>query len=572
LQLRSRLRIKTFPPLPARRRTRGPRSMALRSLLVVAGALVTRVVAQDETCDPKPPCTGPKSPHTFMAALMNPATYDVSKRPLCQGSGPTVVEVQFQVERLSDVNQKTALVSMAGLLRTWWRDPRLAFNGTSAGGCFDKVTLTGEQAQGRMWLPDIYIDNLVTKKVDSFSSSVEVKADGSVMRTEQMIMEVKTTLNLGKLPYDSHVATILLASYSQDISRLRLMPRGGTVGPGTGGIGLIADPLAQTNVMWTLFPDSLDNMQSAGSAEILFGGSWDYVTLSLPFKRKPRFMENQVYMPSLLFAAVSYVQFWVDPAQAPARAALAVIPVLIMLTLSSSVYRSLPEGSQEMWLSNHLMALTFLCSLSALQFVFLQIFSMHEAKCSAKVEGLKRIGEEAQKLLKKGDEKGTKLSDLLKRYEPVPGEQEGRMKTSAALVEDGVKESDFVYVSYVNLVCNKYDADDNGTMHVIEMQRAFKYFGIYLGKGQIATTACQFMRDNGHATPAEELNVVLTTLQFCRLLTSMGKYALRPPPKTFSGFFASSPPSKLCDFFARAFIPLFIFVQQVTLHVRLPAY
>lgn len=51
-------------------------------------------------------------------------------------------------------------------------------------------------------------------------------------------------------------------------------------------------------------------------------------------------------MPSVLFLFVSYMQFWVAPNIAPARAFLAVIPVLIMRTLSNSVYTTLPEGSQ----------------------------------------------------------------------------------------------------------------------------------------------------------------------------------------------------------------------------------
>eukprot|EP00428_Durinskia_dybowskii_P013565 CAMPEP_0170208650 /NCGR_PEP_ID=MMETSP0116_2-20130129/3911_1 /TAXON_ID=400756 /ORGANISM="Durinskia baltica, Strain CSIRO CS-38" /LENGTH=72 /DNA_ID=CAMNT_0010459125 /DNA_START=144 /DNA_END=359 /DNA_ORIENTATION=+ len=72
--------------------------------------------------------------------------------------------------------------------------------------------------------------------------------------------------------------------------------------------------------------------------------------MKFDYERKPKYFIDQVVLPSILFTLASNVQFYVSPQAAPARAFLSVIPVLIMRLLAQSVYRSLPEGSQQMWL------------------------------------------------------------------------------------------------------------------------------------------------------------------------------------------------------------------------------
>jgi hypothetical protein len=53
------------------------------------------------------------------------AARDASARPQVQ-----LVDIQ----RVSTAEQ---IVQIRGELTTWWEDPRLAFNGTADGGCFE---------------------------------------------------------------------------------------------------------------------------------------------------------------------------------------------------------------------------------------------------------------------------------------------------------------------------------------------------------------------------------------------------------------------------------------------------
>jgi len=558
----------------------------------VASAQVAYAEGADPQCAVPVPqtCTGAKTTKDFIVEKMNATVYDMTQRPMCDEGAPTVIEAQFQLQYVNGVDQKLGIQSLSGYFRTWWLDTRLAFPNKTQGGCFDFYTLDGNQALEYMWTPDLYIDNLVKKESDGFANAVLVYPDGRVFRTEQVLIDVKGNMDLGKLPYDEHIAKVVVASYSQDISRLRLMARGGTIGPGVSGIALTAPKME--NIMWSFDDDGKDDgFQTAGSVEILFDGSWDYLTMSFAYKRRPKFLLDQVIFPSILFILVSYIQFWVPVAQAPARATLAVIPVLIMLTLSSSVYQSVPEGSQRMWLTDVLQAYTFLCIISALQFGVVQFFLLQENARKKKADGLKGVEAKALLLLKQADGEGKSLEELLKRYEakPVSADivaQEGlqdcmtldaasggaRRRPSADAMAQDIKERDLLFIRYANKIFRMFDRDGSGSLAPSEVRKALFYFNIYVSNRHAASMICMFLRDQGHTTPEEESGAHLSSTQFCRLLIEVGKYQLKPPSRSIVGFFASAPPSKRWDVLARISLPIIVILLQITFHALLPAY
>jgi len=512
------------------------------------------------------------------------------------------------------VDQKLGIQSLSGYFKTWWLDPRLAFSNVSQGGCFDFYTLTGDEAIKNMWTPDLYIDNLVKKQVDGFASAVVIHPDGGVFKTEQVLIDVKGNMDLGKLPYDEHIASIVVASYSQDISRVRLMPRGGKIGAGVSGIALIAPKME--NIMWSFDDDGNDDgMQTAGKVEVLFSDSWDYLTMSFAYKRRPKFLLDQVIFPSILFILVSYIQFWVPAGAAPARATLAVIPVLIMLTLSSSVYESVPEGSQRMWLTDILQAYTFLCIISALQFGVVQFFMLQERGRAAKAEILKpaqaapkgapkavadkaeaeKKAKDAAKakvelLLRQADGEGKTLGEMLKRYEATPltpasaaedglqpcktvdGAPDERQRPSADAMAQGIKEHELLFLRYVNKIFMMYDGSGDHTLQPTEVKNALFYFNIYVTRSQAASIMCMFLRDKGHVTPEPEHMATLTSTQFCGMLMEVYKYQLKPPTRSPVAIFQSAPPSKRWDILARLLLPVIVALLQIVFYAILPLY
>ena len=68
-------------------------------------------------------------------------------------------------------------------------------------------------------------------------------------------------------------------------------------------------------------------------------------------QRKPFYYSANFVLPSSVFMVLSYVSFWISPGAAPARIAIGIIPVLIMVSQMSSVYSTLPPISYATWLS-----------------------------------------------------------------------------------------------------------------------------------------------------------------------------------------------------------------------------
>eukprot|EP00443_Scrippsiella_acuminata_P091507 CAMPEP_0115413560 /NCGR_PEP_ID=MMETSP0271-20121206/22133_1 /TAXON_ID=71861 /ORGANISM="Scrippsiella trochoidea, Strain CCMP3099" /LENGTH=594 /DNA_ID=CAMNT_0002837843 /DNA_START=46 /DNA_END=1830 /DNA_ORIENTATION=- len=594
--------------------------MAHRHLLIfallpcwAAAAPVNEAACPDTTAVPS--CTGPTSVEEYWVQLASQGHYDKSKRPACGNStfaGPTVVEVQLYLTQVNEVDQKLGQVTVNGYMRSWWHDPRLAFRSEAEGGCLDAVRMAGADAEG-IWEPDLYFDNLVSLHTHE-SRLLEIYPDGGVWKSEQITLTVKSPISLGKLPYDMHTARIVVASYSQDISLMRVIPRGGAVGRsssggGRSGVGIIAAPLSSS--VWAFGAEEGHHahrgFETPALVEIKF--SWDYVTLEFHYSRMPKYYVDQVILPSLLFLTVSYIQFWVDPAAAPARAALAVIPVLIQRTLSNQVYKSLPEGSQRMWLSDYVATTIFISVLAACQFGVVQFCQLQEKRRAAKLAGLQKAGEVARKLFNVCEQDGTTLLDLLSECsaqqvsvdsdlpvaadvrvsvgEPFTEMQPNMSATSSTsmpckikserAVRYGMSEADLMFIKYAQIVFERFDQDRSGHCHPSEVRRSLKYFNIFLSTFATASMMGMFLRDEGLRTSVDEMQLTLTFDQFTKLLSKVGDYTVHAKACSKGSMsivakMQGLAPSKRCDSLARWLFPAIVIVTVAGFYLLLPLY
>mmetsp|Transcript_56622 Transcript_56622/g.164083 ORF Transcript_56622/g.164083 Transcript_56622/m.164083 type:complete len:609 (-) Transcript_56622:123-1949(-) len=590
---------------------------------LLAASLRSAAAGAGEACA-KPSCSGPATLGEFLVAVTDAGVYDRSMRPPCSanlGKDPTVVEVQFRLTQISAINQKNSHITMNGYLRTWWKDERLAFNGTVDGGCFDVLSF-GREAMASIWLPDIYIDNLVQQEADGgFMSMVKVYPDGSVMMSEQLLITVKASMNFGRLPFDRHVARIKVASYSRDISELRLVPRGGEVASAASGVGLSAPAI--TSVVWS-FPsdeteDPSDGFETPGKVSVEDG--WDYVTLSFEYARKERYFIMNVMIPSLMFLLVSYIAFFVDPTAAPARAALAVIPVLIMRTMSNSVYASFPQGSQRMWLDDFLYTSMILCVGAACQFAVVMWYLQKQKARQANHKGLIQSRKAVSDMWKQADLEDITLWEVLQRYNRVEvtsddikkldeddaaGKQEDGarelpaapkpkvskkarvlaeegdlnkrlLKQSPHAKENGVEESELTVLRYAHTIFAQFDKDSSGSLGPDEVRRAFAFFDIYKSTGQMAAIMCMFLRDQGMWSPEEELEVKFKFSQFTFLLISIDSFELANAVSgslahRFVAWFQAMSPSTMIDTVSRVCFPILMLLQVVVFYAILPLY
>jgi hypothetical protein len=60
------------------------------------------------------------------------------------------VEAQVYVDKWHPLETSKQTFGLDGYLRSWWWDPRLRYNGTSTGGCRDKLVF-GAVERGKIW-------------------------------------------------------------------------------------------------------------------------------------------------------------------------------------------------------------------------------------------------------------------------------------------------------------------------------------------------------------------------------------------------------------------------------------
>jgi len=88
-------------------------------------------------------------------------------------------------------------------------------------------------------------------------------------------------------------------------------------------------------------------------------GIFSILRADIVLHRKVGYFILQVFIPSILLVALSWVSFWIDACAVPARITLGVTCVLTMTTLSSGIRQTLPPVSYikaiDVWMSVCLM-------------------------------------------------------------------------------------------------------------------------------------------------------------------------------------------------------------------------
>ena len=70
----------------------------------------------------------------------------------------------------------------------WWKDARLAYNGTADGGCVDKLVYNAADAKAQLWQPDFYFEFDATTPVVGAEGDgylLEVYPDGSIWTADK---------------------------------------------------------------------------------------------------------------------------------------------------------------------------------------------------------------------------------------------------------------------------------------------------------------------------------------------------------------------------------------------------
>ncbi|CAK0803511.1 unnamed protein product, partial [Prorocentrum cordatum] len=298
-------------------------------------------------------CLG-ADPQELLRNLTSARAYNRLDHPGAAGGAPARVEQQIYVKKLVGVDQTGQTLTLSGFWRSAWLDERLAF-AKEWGDCFDhldlqlKRNLDGPPVQDPLliWSPSLFFDNVLTESYGTYS--FQVMPSGQVTRSIKILHKFSCAMDFGRMPFDSQRCPIRIMSYAEPDSSVNLGPIGNTFVDRHGD----ADGPVQ-NTLWTV----ADSFAAIAKEGYNFGSDareYDVLTISFILQRRSAFYLRRDVAYAVLFVCMSYVGFFIDAESAPARAALATIPVLTMLSHLNSVEQTLPPLSERTWLHAILM-------------------------------------------------------------------------------------------------------------------------------------------------------------------------------------------------------------------------
>ena len=267
------------------------------------------------------------------------------KSPLGDGTAD-LVEAQIYIDRFLPLEQQTRTYGFQGYMRLWWTDPRLEFNATEAGA--DSIKLEGSEMDA-IWLPtDVYWDESLTVKASGGEAgALFVYPSGLVWWSRQMSFEMMCRdMSFHDFPYDTHRCPFLMGLYSYTATDLVLKWKDGetalanwdaSAGPGA------------CMVEWTVTAMEQENVAKEWPS-----GTYTYADATVQFTRNHGSYLANYFVPALMLCFTGFGAFFIDPAAVPARVALGIILILVVLTNYISMQKQLPVGVSGSWISEFL--------------------------------------------------------------------------------------------------------------------------------------------------------------------------------------------------------------------------
>lgn len=593
--------------------------------------LTSKQPSSAQQCKEAETCTRKLGAGDYVNQYLTPSVYDRTLQPgaTCSNttSTPTLVEVQLNIYALNEVEQKRGEITIGAFYRTWWQDHRLAYKDSSEGGCYDSPVML--ESDALLWTPNLYVHNLVLAE---FGKALTwVYPNGKVWRSDQVQLVTKCELQFHRLPFDVHNCEIVVASYSHGINSVRLVAKNGVVGESVSGDGIQGEGV--TSVMWLM--EDGPYFYTPGYVEQRYDGQWDYLLLKFKLTRISKFFIQQTIVPDFLFLLLAYVGFWVDPNAAPARAAISVIPVLILRTLANSVYSSIPQISTNVWLCDYLLASMGICCMCTVQFGLVQFALLRERPAAVKFANVKSKKDIVKKVQQEAAMTGLTLIDMLDAevrhkaavaleqvkqnkakvvtgHSVIPKEPSETLSDQEAeqgisFEDDGpgsaafssrstspkgqsatiaekskprkqissVTNADLTIVLYAMRMFKLYAPSDGDgkTITVPEIQRCMTRYNLFFNRQEWAMLVCEFLSDKGYQRPERELSAKLTFDDFLEFLVRVDDYMLAiPRPSHVSPFSRSLAPSVRLDILFRWLFPLVVALKIVSFYAVVNTY
>ncbi len=275
-------------------------------------------------------------PTTAEAAIkeyISRGQYDGSKPP--SDTYATEVKIGLYVNSFRSIDSKEMSYSMSFYLRTQWMDQRLAYNNSDS-----RYTTWVTQAQRvgsshieKVWVPDIFFRNEIESRWHDVTVSnklMQIKANGQVWYVVKLSATLSCPMDLQSYPFDTQRCPIVFESFghTMDVLYFTWLDSPVQVDP--------AVQLPQFTLRNNILFDCSQNYTT---------GAYPCLQASFVLERDVGYYASQVFFPSVLLVALSWLAFWLGRDAVTARVFVGLLVMTSLTMVSNSSNDSLPTVS-----------------------------------------------------------------------------------------------------------------------------------------------------------------------------------------------------------------------------------
>ncbi|KAM8704670.1 hypothetical protein ACLKA7_009174 [Drosophila subpalustris] len=279
---------------------------------------------------------------------------------------PVAVYARFYINALKDLNSSDLQFLLQGLLQLRYLDSRLAFAKYAPSR---QQPVVGESAlREKLWVPHLFLNNeqssnvLGTNEKDLLTS---IYPDGTVLISFRLQATLYCWMNFQKFPFDEQNCTTILESWMYNTSMLQLHWE--TANPITFHSQL---QLTEYDLDGYVCNESVSVSDAFTMTHGALVGNYSALSFSVLLTREVGYYIIDYFVPSMMIVAISWVSFWLQADQTPARSMLGCSTLLSFITLSLSQENNLSKVSyvtmSEVWF----LVCTFFIFGSLMEFAF----------------------------------------------------------------------------------------------------------------------------------------------------------------------------------------------------------
>lgn len=283
-------------------------------------------------------------------------------------SSATDVSINLYANALLDITEKSETYTMDAYFRVRWQDPKLAWENLNLSDSFSAPEYLKFPPVDipQLWLPDLYFSEALEIEPGTgtyFNEEyLRLYPDGRILWTRRLLMKNFCGMDFARLPFDKQSCNLTVETFGETVKTTRLA----FYDPGVEGFEILEVS------EWVDFKTATEVGTMTYST-----GVFPYARIIITMSREHSVYFSEAVYNAILFVFISYCGYWIDPAAAPARIALAIICLLISLSNINSVRSKLPRISYSVWLSNYLEGCMY--------FNFLAVFSYTAVNYSMQV-------------------------------------------------------------------------------------------------------------------------------------------------------------------------------------------